>query len=71
MGLFWSMQPDPAEPAAPAFFAVSDWFQPMVTELEAASPSAVLATAQVVRCFAAPGVRAKPVAGNGVAGIPL
>ena len=69
MGLFWSMEPDPSERPVPAFFPVVDWFQPIVTEMEAASSLRVLGTAQVVRQFASAGVGAGPFRSNGVVGI--
>jgi hypothetical protein len=69
MGLFWSMEADPSAPPVPAFFTVVDWFKPIVTELEAVSSSRVLGTAQVVRRFAAAGVRAEPFTSDGVVGI--
>jgi hypothetical protein len=69
MGLFWSMELDPSERPVPAFFAVVDWFKPIVTEIEAASGLRVLGTARIVRHFASAGVRAEPFKSSGIVGI--
>lgn len=69
MGLFWSMAPDRSASPPPAFFAISDWFAPVVTELDAVSGDRALAGARVVRRFAAPGVRAERWNDGGISGI--
>lgn len=69
MGLFWSMQPDASPRALPPFFSVTDPFKPLVAEFEAVSEGRVIGSARVERRFAAAGVRADLVAGNGVVGI--
>ena len=69
MGLFWSMRPGPPARTAPAFFAVSDWFKPIVTGIEAALDGRVLAAGQAIRYYASPGVRAEPVRSPGIVGI--
>lgn len=66
MGLFWSMQPDPAGRRTPAFFDAGD---STVTRLEAVSNGAVLATSALTRRFASAGVRAEPFRRDGVVGI--
>ena len=70
MGLFWSMQPDlDTKGGDHAFFAVSDWFQPIVTEIEASDASRVLGSAVIERRFARPGMRCTTVAEAGLAGV--
>lgn len=69
MGLFWSMLPGGSVRPVPAFFPVVDWFQPIVTEIQAAMDGQVLGTSKVIRYFAAPGVRAEVFRSDGVVGI--
>lgn len=69
MGLFWSMRPGGSARTVPAFFSVADWFKPIVTEIEAAWDGRVLGTSQVIRYYAAPGVRAERFGSDGVVGI--
>lgn len=66
MGLFWSMQP---ERRGRFFFAISDYFRPIATEFEVFSGAKPLGKTEIVRRFAAPGVRAEPVNSNGVVGV--
>ncbi|HXX14981.1 MAG TPA: acyl-CoA thioesterase/bile acid-CoA:amino acid N-acyltransferase family protein [Candidatus Eremiobacteraceae bacterium] len=69
MGLFWSMKPD-AEPksADHAFFAITDWFQFIVTEIEADDAGHVLGSAVIRRRFAKPGIHCGTIAGTAVHG---
>ncbi len=69
MGLFWSMQPDPKSKGNTGFFSVTDWFAPIVTEIEAVCDNQVLGSARVRRHFAAPGTHAEPVTADGIAGV--
>ncbi len=57
MGLFWSMKPD-ADPKTGdhAFFAITDWFQPIDTEMEAAVAGRALGSVTIRRQFAKPGI---------------
>ncbi len=68
MGLFWSMRPDEVR-QTPAFFSVVDWFKPVVTQVEAALDGKVVANSQVIRRFAAPGVRSEFFSRSNIAGI--
>jgi hypothetical protein len=70
MGLFWSMEPA-AEPksADHAFFARSDWLQPIVTEIEAKLGDAVLVSVMIERRFARPGVQRTPIGEGGIVGL--
>lgn len=70
MGLFWSMRPD-ADPknGDHAFFAITDWFQPIATELEAADAGQVLGSAVIERRFAKPGTRCATIAEKEVKGL--
>jgi hypothetical protein len=65
MGLFWSMAPGNGQPG---FFEQADFWKPLVTELEAVVGAHVIAGAQVIRHFAAPGVRAEPWHRDGLVG---
>jgi hypothetical protein len=70
MGLFWSMQPDrDTKSGDHAFFAVSDWFQPIVTEIEVSDAGRVLGSAVIERRFARPGMRCAAVAEAGITGV--
>jgi dienelactone hydrolase len=70
MGLFWSMQPDPDTKSGDhAFYAVSDWFQPIVTEIEANDAGRVLGSVVIERRFSRPGLRCTPVAEPGIVGV--
>lgn len=70
MGLFWSMQPDKDTKSGDhAFFAVSDWFKPIVTEIEASDAGRVLGSAVIERRFARPGLGCTAVAEAGIAGV--
>lgn len=70
MGLFWSMKPD-VEPksADHAFFAVMDWFTPIVTEIDVEDPDRVLGSVTIERRFAKPGIHSTEIAGDGIAGV--
>jgi dienelactone hydrolase len=70
MGLFWSMQPDPdTKRGDHAFFAVTDWFKPVVTEIEASIVGQSLGSVVIERRFAKPGLRCTAVAEAGIAGV--
>jgi len=70
MGLFWSMKPDPdASTGDRVFFAMSDWFQPIVTEIEADSAGQPLGSVVIERRFAAPGTRCTAIAEAGITGL--
>ncbi len=69
MGLFWSMQPDRSTRPAHAFFSVTDWFRPIVTEIEAVSDRRVLGRWQVIRRFALPGVSVVAIDRDGIRGV--
>jgi pimeloyl-ACP methyl ester carboxylesterase len=69
MGLFWSMKPD-VEPksADHAFFAITDWFRFIVTEIEADDAGRVLGSAVIQRRFATPGIHCSVITAAGVHG---
>jgi pimeloyl-ACP methyl ester carboxylesterase len=70
MGLFWSMKPDAnVKSGNHAFFAMTDWFQPIITELEAADADQALGSVVIERRFAKPGVRCKVIAEDGIDGM--
>ena len=69
MGLIWSMQPDAHSKSGDrAFFAITDWFQPVVTQVEANDAGRVLGSAVIERRFARPGTRCNPIAEDGLSG---
>lgn len=70
MGLFWSMKPD-ADPKGGdhAFFAITDWFQPIVTQMEAADAGQVLGSATIPRRFARPGIHCKVITESRIHGV--
>jgi pimeloyl-ACP methyl ester carboxylesterase len=69
MGLFWSMRPD-ADPKSGdhAFFAITDWFLPIVTEMEAADAGQVLGSVAIRRRFARPGIHCTRIQEGGIHG---
>jgi len=70
MGLFWSMEPDPdARSGDHAFFAWSDWLEPVVTKIEAKRGKEVLASVRIERRFARPGVWRTAIGEDGVVGV--
>lgn len=70
MGLFWSMKPDAATKSGDhAFFAVTDWFQPVITEIEADDEGQTLASVVIERHLAKPGVRCSAIAQDGIDGV--
>ena len=70
MGLFWSMEPDAdAKSGDHAFFAWSDWLEPVVTEIEAKRGKEVLASVRIERRFARPGVWRTAIAEDGIVGV--
>jgi pimeloyl-ACP methyl ester carboxylesterase len=75
MGLFWSMKPDAKTKSGDhAFFAIKDWFQPIVTEIEAddagEAPGAgqALGSVTIERRFARPGVHCAAIDEGGIIG---
>lgn len=69
MGLFWSMKPDPNTKGGDhAFFAITDWFQPIVTEIEATDVGQALGSVAVERRFAKPGLRCALIAEDSIYG---
>ena len=70
MGLFWSMKPDAATRYGDhAFFAITDWFQPVVTEIEADDAGQTLGSVVIERRLAKPGVRCTAIAQDGIDGL--
>jgi len=70
MGLFWSMKPDAATKYGDhAFFAITDWFQPIVTEIEADDAGQTLGSVAIERHLAKPGVRCTAIAQDGIDGL--
>jgi dienelactone hydrolase len=70
MGLFWSMKPDGDPKSADhSFFAIADWFQPIVTEIEVTDAGQALGLASIERRFAKPGIRCSAVTESGIDGI--
>ncbi|MGA1990287.1 MAG: acyl-CoA thioesterase/bile acid-CoA:amino acid N-acyltransferase family protein [Bryobacteraceae bacterium] len=70
MGLFWSMKPAAeTKDGDHAFFAITDWFQPIVTEIEAADAGRALGAVTIQRRFAKPGIRCTVTAEDGIDGI--
>ncbi len=70
MGLFWSMKPDAATKSGDhAFFAITDWFQPIVTEIEADDAGQTLGSAVIERRVAKPGVHCTAIAQDGIDGL--
>jgi acetyl esterase/lipase len=70
MGLFWSMKPDADTRSGDhGFFAVTDWFQPIVTEIEATDAGQALGSAAIERRFARPGMHCTAIAEDGIAGV--
>jgi dienelactone hydrolase len=69
MGLIWSMRPDANSKAGDhAFFAITDWFRPVVTELEVFDSGQLLGTTSIERRFARPGTRCNPISEQGLSG---
>lgn len=70
MGLFWSMKPDAATKFGDhAFFAIADWFQPIVTEIDAVDAGQTLGSVVIERHLAKPGVRCTEIAQDGIDGL--
>jgi hypothetical protein len=70
MGLFWSMEPDAdAKSGDHAFFAWSDWLEPVVTEIDGKRGKEVLASVRIERRFARPGVQRTAIGENGIVGV--
>ncbi len=70
MGLFWSMKPDAATKIGDhAFFAITDWFQPIVTEIEAEDAGQTFGSVVIERHLAKPGVRCTAIAQDGIDGL--
>lgn len=70
MGLFWSMKPDANMKSGDhAFFAIIDWFQPIITEVVAVDADQTLGSVVIERRFAKPGVRCKLIAEDGIDGM--
>jgi len=70
MGLFWSMKPGADTKSGDrAFFAITDWFEPIVTEVEAADAGRVLGSVVIERRFARSGIRCAVIAEAGIDGI--
>jgi pimeloyl-ACP methyl ester carboxylesterase len=69
MGLFWSMKPDADTKSGDhAFFAITDWFQPFVTEIEATNAGQTLGAVAIERRFAKPGIHCTVIAEDGIDG---
>jgi acyl-CoA thioester hydrolase/bile acid acetyltransferase-like protein/bile acid acyltransferase/acyl-CoA thioester hydrolase-like protein len=70
MGLFWSMKPDAdVKSGDHAFFAIRDWFQPIVAEIEVADAGQPLGSLVIERRFAKPGIRCGVIAEDGIDGV--
>ena len=70
MGLFWSMKPGPdTRNGDHGFFAVTDWFQPIATEIEATDAGQTLGSVVIDRRFARRGMRCTAIAENGMVGV--
>ena len=70
MGLFWSMNPEAGTKYGDhAFFAITDWFKPVVTEIEADDEGQVLGSAMIERRLAKPGVSCTAIAQDGIDGL--
>jgi dienelactone hydrolase len=70
MGLFWSMKPEAGTKYGDhAFFAITDWFQPVVTEIEADDAGQTLGSVVIERRLAKPGVHCTAIAQNGIDGL--
>jgi pimeloyl-ACP methyl ester carboxylesterase len=70
MGLFWSMQPDmESKEGDSSFFAVSGWFEPIFTEIEAICDNHVCGSVRVERHYAAPGTKGASVHTDGIMGV--
>lgn len=70
MGLFWSMKPDAVPKSGDhAFFSITDWFQPIVTEMEAADADQVLGSVAIQRRFAKPGIHCTAITEVGIYGL--
>jgi pimeloyl-ACP methyl ester carboxylesterase len=69
MGLFWSMKPD-VDPRTGdhAFFGITDWFEPIVTEMEASDAGQVLGSVLIQRRFAKPGIHCTAIKEGGIHG---
>ena len=70
MGLFWSMKPDAETKCGDhAFFAITDWFQPVITEIEADDAGQALGSIVIERRLAKPGVHCTAIAEDGIDGL--
>jgi dienelactone hydrolase len=70
MGLFWSMQADAESKRGDhSFFSTACCAAPIVTELEAWLGARKLASIQIERTYARPGVHRVPVAEHGLVGV--
>lgn len=69
MGLIWSMRPDGnMKTGDHAFFAIRDWFQPVVTQFEVRDGERTLGSAIIERRFARLGMNCNPVTEQGLSG---
>jgi pimeloyl-ACP methyl ester carboxylesterase len=69
MGLFWSMKPDADRKSGDhAFFAITDWLQPVVTEINIIDGSQALGSTTIERRFASPGIHCTMIAEDGIDG---
>jgi len=69
MGLFWSMKADADTKSGDhSFFAITDWLQPIVTEVEIVDAGRVLVSVVIQRRFAKRGVHCIGIAQDGIHG---
>jgi pimeloyl-ACP methyl ester carboxylesterase len=69
MGLFWSMKPDADTKSGDhAFFALTEWFQPVVTEIDAIDGSQALGSTAIERRFAKLGIHCTMITEDGIYG---
>ncbi len=70
MGLFWSMKPDADTKGGDhAVFTITDWFKPIVTEIEAIDGGQVLGSVTIERRFVGPEVHCTVIADNRIDGL--
>ena len=69
MGLFWSMQPDASQKqGSDSFFTISDWFAPVITEIEASIENRAAGSVRIERRTARPGIRCVDIDDAGIIG---
>jgi dienelactone hydrolase len=70
MGLFWSMKPDAdTKDGDHAVFTITDWFKPIVTEIEAIDGGQVLGSVTIERRFVGPEVHCAVIADKRIDGL--